>query len=74
MRTVALEFYNPEAAPPVTRLEVSRASVEPIMQWYGAFCAGDEYAVTIDGVEVPQDLNGEYEHGTIDATPPEATP
>ena len=65
-RHVDLEFYNPEATPCVVRLNVSRASVAPIMEWYGAFCAGDEYAVMIDGEEVPQDINGEFLHDTIE--------
>lgn len=66
MKNVKLEFYNADANPPVQRLNVSRDSVEVIMVWYGGFYAGDDYAVMIDGVEVPKDLNGEYEHDTIE--------
>lgn len=65
-QTVALRFHNREATPPITCLRVSRSSVEPIMAWYGAYYAGDEYTVTINGKEVPHDMNGELEPLTID--------
>ena len=67
MRTLALEIYNPECTPPITRLDVSLASIEPIMTWYRVFHAGDEYVVKVNGLEVLQDLNGRLEYETIDA-------
>ncbi len=66
-RNVALEFYNAESKPSVVRLSCTRCSVYPIMVWYGAYFSGDDYAVMIDGVEVPKDLNGEFEHVTVEA-------
>lgn len=67
IKTVQLEFYNVDATPPVTRLVVSRESIDPIMAWYGAYFAGDEYAVMVDGKEIPIDLNGERQTPLIDA-------
>ena len=54
-----LVFSNAEATPKNVCLEVSEEAVPLIMQWYGAFCAGDRYTVTLDGRNVRMDLNGE---------------
>ena len=69
MEIVALEFYNAEATPHVTRLNVSRTSIAPIMAWYGAYYAGDDYGVLVDGVEITKDKNGEFEPVTFDHAP-----
>ena len=53
---VDLEFYNVDANPSITRLKVSRASINPIMDWYDAYCAGDDYGVQVDGVDVFQSM------------------
>lgn len=68
-RMVSLEFYNPDATLAITRLVVSRDSIGPILAWYGAYFAGDEYAVMIDGEEIKIDGNGERESLIIEATP-----
>ena len=68
MKNVNLEFYNPEATPSIVQLSVSRASVNPIMAWYGSHHEGDLYSVLVDGAEVTLGQNGErgpvgLEHG-----------
>jgi hypothetical protein len=54
-----LQFFNKDAIPRVVEVQVSTASVKPIMAWYGGYHAGDDYMVMVDGVEVQKDLNGE---------------
>ena len=65
--TVRLVFSNADATPKTTVLDVSAASVPDIMAWYGAYCAGDRYTVTVDGRNVPMDQNGEPVH--VNETP-----
>lgn len=48
-------------------LRVSRDAVPHIMAWYGAYYAGDDYEVFINGREVGKDRNGEFEPPTIEA-------
>lgn len=55
---VELKFTNSDARPKVETVHVSAASVAPIMDWYGAFYAGDRYRVTVDGKHVAKDRNG----------------
>ena len=50
-------FTGPE--PQVDEMKVSRASAHRVVQWFGGYCAGDDYDVIIDGETVEQDLNGE---------------
>lgn len=44
----------------------NRSDAEPIMEWYGAFYAGDDYDVLISGKVVQMGINGEYQPPTID--------
>lgn len=73
MRTVKLEFENRDACgyPNVKSdcIYVDRSGAEKVMEWYGAFYAGDDYTVYANGVEVELDINGEWKHEAIDATP-----
>ena len=54
-----LKFVNSDATPKTQCVLVDAASIPSVMQWYGAFCAGDRYAVFIDGIKVAKDQNGE---------------
>jgi len=36
----------------------SEKGLTDILEWYGAFCAGDPYVVTVNGVEIDLDMNG----------------
>lgn len=58
-----IEFINSDATPKIASVIASRDSIPLIMQWYGAFYAGDRYRVTIDGVKVDKDHNGELVGG-----------
>ncbi|QIG69191.1 hypothetical protein EVB78_157 [Rhizobium phage RHph_N1_15] len=66
MSTVKIRFRNSEATPEEIEFEVSKAAVPPMMAWYGAFHAGDDYSVYVDGVEVEKDENGELVGRLID--------
>lgn len=55
---VTLVFNNSDATPKSTVLLIHQNSVAPVMDWYGAFYAGDRYTVTVDGRNVPMDQNG----------------
>lgn len=55
---VTLVFNNADATPKSTALRIHQDSVAPVMDWYGAFYAGDRYTVTVDGRNVPMDQNG----------------
>ncbi len=46
-------------------LRVERSAVKHIMAWYGAYYAGDDYDVFINGRQQAMDKNGEFEHATI---------
>lgn len=54
-----LKFTNSDATPKVQVVTVDRASVEPVMAWYGAYSAGDRYSVHLDGLKLKKDQNGE---------------
>lgn len=56
---VELKFTNSDATPKVARLQVHRDDVALVMQWYGAFYAGDRYTVHADGHVLRKDQNGE---------------
>lgn len=56
---VELKFINSDAAPKVTTIGCDPNSIAPIMAWYGAFYAGDRYAVFADGEQLAKDQNGE---------------
>ena len=59
IKTLTLKFNNVDAIPVITLLDVSRASVEPIMAWYACYFSGDTYDVQVDGISVSKDVNGE---------------
>jgi hypothetical protein len=62
MKTVELKFVNTFEdydKPLVEIIHCSKASVAPIMSYYGAFYAGDPYTVYIDGIEQEKDMNGQ---------------
>lgn len=59
MSTVKLRFSNIDARPKEVSFDISKDGVKDVMAWYGAYFAGDRYAVYIDGVKVKKDLNGE---------------
>lgn len=56
---VELKFVNSDASPKVTIIQCNSQSIAPIMAWYGAYYAGDRYAVYADGEKIPKDMNGE---------------
>lgn len=56
---IELKFVNSDARPKTVTLQVATNSIAPIMAWYGAFHAGDRYAVYADGVKLAKDHNGE---------------
>lgn len=53
-----LEFINKDAKQTVTTVFVATESIPQVMQWYGAFCAGDNYYVLCDGLKLKIDCNG----------------
>lgn len=67
---VTLRFENRTAArdgevSEIIDLRVDRTAINPIMAWYGAYYAGDDYDVFINGRQQPKDQNGEFEPVTI---------
>jgi len=56
---VELKFVNIDAKPKTAIVRCDTASMEQIMAWYGAFYAGDRYAVYADGEKLTKDQNGE---------------
>lgn len=56
-----LVFSNTDAKPKTQTIRCDTESVAPIMAWYGAFFAGDRYAVSLDGRNIKIDMNGEPE-------------
>lgn len=69
---VTLAFVNRDATgedndeAQTVELRVDREAVPHIMEWYGAFCAGDDYDVLINGVKYETGINGEFRPLTID--------
>lgn len=56
---IELRFVNSDARPKVTTVRCDTASMARIMAWYGAYFAGDRYAVYADGEKLVKDRNGE---------------
>jgi hypothetical protein len=54
-----LVFMNADATPKNISVRCSAESVAPIMDWYGAYWAGDRYTVAFNGRNIPMDINGE---------------
>ncbi len=62
---VTLKFTNRfqvyEGGPlDVVQMKISREAVPDVMQWYGAFFAGDDYDVRLNGKKLKLGINGEY--------------
>jgi len=66
---VTLKFVNRDASPQVQEMRVERDAVQRIMDWYGAFYAGDDYDVYVNGRRQILGINGEMEPETINVTP-----
>ena len=62
---VTLVFDNRTAEERI-ELKVDRSAAAPIMDWYGAFYAGDDYDVYVNNVRQCLGINGELEPLTID--------
>jgi len=58
MKTERLVFNNAEANPKSSVLDVHIDGVHDVCQWYAAFFAGDLFTVTMNGRNLPLDLNG----------------
>lgn len=54
-----LRFVNSDARPKVATVRCDPDSIAPVMAWYGAYFAGDRYAVYADGEKLAKDRNGE---------------
>lgn len=67
---VELKFVNSDAKPKVSAIRCDSASIGQIMSWYGAFYAGDRYAVYADDAKLAKDQNGEL----LPPPPSEVTP
>lgn len=67
-----LVFTNPEVGQNQVLEVAGLHEVAAIMAWYGAYFAGDDYTVTVDGVPVAMDKNGEIKSAVIggDDVPP----
>ncbi|MCA2590195.1 MAG: hypothetical protein IM509_05445 [Microcystis sp. M31BS1] len=57
-KIVRLVFNNADATPKSSVLDVAEENVSDIMNWYGAYFAGDRYTVTVDGRNIRMDGNG----------------
>lgn len=70
---VQLRFTNrtagEEGPPDVVEMQINREAVPHVMDWYGAFYAGDDYDVRLNGKKLRMGINGELELPTIDAAP-----
>lgn len=67
-----LRFVNSDAKPKVVSIQCDSASIAPIMAWYGAYFAGDRYAVYADDQKLTKDQNGELVVAALSTTRPEA--
>jgi hypothetical protein len=57
-----LKFVNQDATPKEQIIELaSAASVDPVIQWYGGYFAGDDYEVFLNDRRIATDQNGERE-------------
>jgi hypothetical protein len=61
---VTLRFTNIDAGsngvPDVVTMRIDRGSVPHVMDWYGAFYAGDDYDVRLNGRKLKMGINGEF--------------
>ena len=58
-----LVFMNADANLHNVSIDVHRDSVPHVMNWYGAYYAGDRYTVSFNGRNVPMGINGEAKPG-----------
>lgn len=65
---VSLTFDNPDYGDDggVITIRVEKSAVKHIMNWYGAFCGGDDYDVLINGRKQRLGINGELEPLILD--------
>lgn len=56
---IELKFVNSDAKPKVATVRCDSTSMPLVMAWYGAYYAGDRYAVYADGEKLAKDQNGE---------------
>ena len=56
---IELRFVNSDAKPKVATIRCDTMSMPLVMAWYGAYYAGDRYAVYADGEKLAKDQNGE---------------
>lgn len=47
----------------------SEMGLTDILEWYGAYCAGDPYTVTVNGAHVDLDMNGCVEPVVLEYIP-----
>jgi hypothetical protein len=73
MKTVRLVFNNADATPKSNVLDIHFSGVKNVCQWYAAFCAGDRFTVTLNGLDLPLDLNGvpDWDKAILAAIPKE---
>jgi hypothetical protein len=57
-KIVRLVFNNADATPKSNVLDVAEENVSEIMNWYGAYFAGDRYTATVNGKNIRMDING----------------
>jgi hypothetical protein len=58
-KLINLVFINADAKPKNVSVQCTPESVALIMDWYGAYFAGDRYMVAFNGRNVPLGINGE---------------
>ena len=63
--TERLVFNNADAKPKSHALDIHIDGVKDVCQWYAAFFAGDLFTITLNGRNLPLDLNGEPVAGSI---------
>ncbi|MFZ3482027.1 hypothetical protein [Sphingomonas sp. 3-13AW] len=56
--TVTLSFVNRTSGAASASMTVEAGATADIARWYGAYCAGDDYDVFVDGDVVDKDVNG----------------
>ena len=56
---IELKFVNSDAKPKTAVIRCDTVSMGQVMAWYGAYYAGDRYAVYADGEKLVKDQNGE---------------
>jgi hypothetical protein len=70
---VKLKFTNRTAGDDgpaeIVEMQINREAVSHVLVWYGAFYAGDDYDVRLNGKKLRLGINGELEVPTIDAKP-----